>query len=60
KKWITMIPDFMKFRDLIMYVFCYKKFPLDNMTESMKRFMEDREVAIKAGVPSIWFDPNEL
>jgi Ser/Thr protein kinase RdoA (MazF antagonist) len=59
-KWVATIPDFMKFRDLIMYLFCYKKFPLQSMTENQKRFMDDREFAIKAGVSSIWFDPNVL
>ncbi len=38
--WYATIPRFLRFRDLQLYIFCHKKFDLENLSPGQRRFLE--------------------
>jgi Ser/Thr protein kinase RdoA (MazF antagonist) len=55
--WIRQIPGFLRFRDLQLYVFCFKKFDMSDLQEGQARFFNLLKANMREGIS--WF-PRDL
>lgn len=54
--WLRQIPGFLRFRDLELYVFCFKKFDMGDPKEGQARFFNLLKANVREGIS--WFPLN--
>jgi amicoumacin kinase len=54
--WLSQIPGFLRPRDLVLYIFCYKKFDISNLSPAEALWCEMMRQALHSGAPPIELD----